>query len=244
MKFHTKLDVQRFLVEVNRIDLLGEAEKDFKPTNELIGTFIRKRQRLISGLKDFRKSQDSKSMWRRYRADIMRGIKRFHKSTEGKRFHRNLGRFIAGRTFMSGPSGIANSMKRESLNILEKADIIKALYSVSSHLMIELEYFHPVSIQVGLEHFVNQHITEIHSVVNKVLKDENLTDENRSLILLLTEATAIIKSFAKKSGKSEDEVEKIWKEIKSQLKSKGKVESDKDFFQNLVGILKIRLRVK
>ena len=244
MKFHSKLDSQLFLVEIKRTDLISHVEKDFKPTDELMGTFIKKRNGLITRLKDFRKSQASKSMWRKYRADILRGIKRFHKSTEGKRFHRNLGRFIASRIFMGGPLGISRDIKAEELSVYEKADFMKALYSASTHLMIELEYYHPIDEQIGLEEIIFNQLSELHIISDKVLRNENLTDENRSLILLLTETPAIIKSFAEKSGKSTEEVEKIWKEIKDQLKSQGKSDDDKDFFQNLVGILKKRLKIE
>jgi len=56
--------------------------------------------------------------------------------------------------------------------------------------------------------------------------------------------SSIVKSFAEKTGKSVAEVEKKWNEIKDQLKKSGKSEDDPGFFQNLVGVLKKRLKIE
>ena len=55
----------------------------------------------------------------------------------------------------------------------------------------------------------------------------------------MTETTGQIKSFADQSGKSVAEVEKLWDELKADLKKEGEVpEDDPEFFRRLVGRLK------
>ena len=51
----------------------------------------------------------------------------------------------------------------------------------------------------------------------------------------------IVKTIAKKCGKSVAEVEKIWQEVKDELHAAGEKESDKDFYLKLVGRVKFRL---
>lgn len=56
---------------------------------------------------------------------------------------------------------------------------------------------------------------------------------------------ALVKTLAKKSGKSESEVEKLWKEVKAQLKGQGMKESEgSKFFGTLVLVLKRKLGIK
>jgi hypothetical protein len=54
----------------------------------------------------------------------------------------------------------------------------------------------------------------------------------------------IIKSFAKKSGKSKPEVEKAWKGIEQSLLDQGHKKSDTNFYPMLVGALKKSLKLK
>ena len=51
----------------------------------------------------------------------------------------------------------------------------------------------------------------------------------------MSESTALIKSLADKSGKSVDDVEKIWNKIKGSLIKQGIKQSDPSFFKRLVG---------
>ena len=60
----------------------------------------------------------------------------------------------------------------------------------------------------------------------------------------ILETNAVISSFAKKSGKSEKEVEAMWKKIKASLLAQGHKESDDNFFALLVGSLKNSLHLK
>ena len=55
---------------------------------------------------------------------------------------------------------------------------------------------------------------------------------------------AVVKSFAKKTGKSIDQVEKIWNAIRDSLISSGHKETDDNFYAMLVGGLKKALKLK
>ena len=55
--------------------------------------------------------------------------------------------------------------------------------------------------------------------------------------------SGIIKSFAKKSGKSKKEVDKMWQKIKASLIDQGHSEKDKEFYPLLVGSLKKSLKL-
>lgn len=57
--------------------------------------------------------------------------------------------------------------------------------------------------------------------------------------------TPMIKTFASKSGKSVNAVEKIWKETKQELLDSGKhKEGDENFYPILVSIIKKKLHLK
>jgi hypothetical protein len=55
---------------------------------------------------------------------------------------------------------------------------------------------------------------------------------------------SVIKSFAKKSGKSEAEVEKMWDSVKASLIKGGASESDENFYPKLTGIVKKNLKLE
>lgn len=55
--------------------------------------------------------------------------------------------------------------------------------------------------------------------------------------------SSLVKSFADKTGKSIDQVEKIWKDSKSEL-MKDKATSDPSFFPVLTSIVKRKLGIK
>ena len=55
----------------------------------------------------------------------------------------------------------------------------------------------------------------------------------------------LIKSFAKKSGKSEDEVERLWNKAEDIVKKEyEKTKDDDSFYPILVGILKKMLKIE
>lgn len=55
--------------------------------------------------------------------------------------------------------------------------------------------------------------------------------------------TPMMKTFAKKSGRSLPEVEKMWISVKQSLVDGGTVESDPSFYPKLVGIMKKNLKI-
>jgi hypothetical protein len=54
----------------------------------------------------------------------------------------------------------------------------------------------------------------------------------------------IVKSFADKTNKSVDEIEKLWDKAKIQAKEQGKKESDDTFYPYVTGILKKMLKLE
>jgi len=54
----------------------------------------------------------------------------------------------------------------------------------------------------------------------------------------------IIKPFADKSGKSEEEVERLWKKAKQIAVDDGRAEEDENFYPYVVGILKKMLNIE
>lgn len=55
---------------------------------------------------------------------------------------------------------------------------------------------------------------------------------------------ALVKSFAKKSGKSVEDVEKMWKDVKASLVKQGDDVDDDKFYAKLVGIMKKNLKLE
>lgn len=56
--------------------------------------------------------------------------------------------------------------------------------------------------------------------------------------------SSLIKSFAKKSGKSEEDVERLFKKIKQSVKDGGTSETDESFHARVVGGLKRGLKIE
>jgi len=61
---------------------------------------------------------------------------------------------------------------------------------------------------------------------------------------LINEKAPVIASFAKRSGKSEKDVEAMWHKIKKSLIDQGHKESDDNFFPLLTGSLRNSLKIK
>jgi hypothetical protein len=243
VKFQSDRDAKLFLIEIGRMDEIANATRELKPTDEMIGLLKKARRGVSRGLKSFRRSQAGKQSWRKHSAEIMRGIKAFHRSTEGKRFHRNLSRFLLRKEFTGYLTGRPLASRNESMDFWEKADVIKAVSSAKTHLFIELEYYHPLYEQMGLEELALNHLSELSNIEQKILHDELISESDYSLLGLLTETNAVVKSLADKSGKSADEVEKMWKKIKQSLIDQGKSEDDENFFALLTGSLKNALKI-
>jgi hypothetical protein len=238
VKFNSDLDAQLFAIELGISESLDSYNKEYEPTNEQMGLFLKKRSKLESTIKSHRKSQIQKGNWRKNRAGMMRGIKAFHKSVEGKRFHRNLGNFLATR-LLGNDYGRPNNP-----SVSESIESLKALNSAKTHLYIELEYYHQVHEQVELDEFTyNYAHTLFRDIENKIIKQRNLTENEIQFLFDITENAAVIKSFADKSGKSVKDVENMWNGIKSSIEKSGKKESDDGFYKLLVGTLKKQLNL-
>jgi hypothetical protein len=238
VKFHTESDVLLFLADLGELQAMSENLEAFEPTNEQMGTFLKKRDRLESALKNHRKSQIQKGNWRKNRSKMMKGIKSFHKSVTGKRFHRNLGNFLATRLTGSDYGRSNNSSTNENIEFL------KSLNSAKTHLYIELGYYHQVYEQVELEDFTfNYAYSLFRTIETKMLNDTKLTENEIQFLFDITETAAVVKSFADKSGRDVEEVEELWSSIRNGLLKAGKSEEDDGFYKMLVGILKKQLNL-
>lgn len=221
----------KFINEKDKV--LYDAEVKASGLNEF--EFIKKRRERVKVLKDFRKSQNQKANWRKNRWKIMKGIKAFAKSTEGKKFHRKLGTFLATRDF-------------GGLRYNEALELIPIISSVLTHTFIELDYWRSFDEEVEYGVFSDEVLEECLGIMNKI-KDFNssvqgvcLLGDHEDFLLRLCETNALVVSFAKKYGKSEKEIEKLWNDTKEIVKANYNVtEKDDRFYQLLVGILKKRL---
>jgi len=151
------LDRSRFLVDLNRVDLL-ETKDVPKELHEL---FLKKRRPLVNQVKDFRRSQRSKAAWRRNRYSMLKGIRTWSKSLRAKKFHRQLGRFLATRI-----------TKNDEALLLEIPDTLKALSSLRTHIYIESAYYR--SLEDDVDHFelLEYTIPLLNSLELKLLNEE------------------------------------------------------------------------
>lgn len=230
MKFLDITDIHFFLIEIGQTDLIPSVTEGFSPSEEQIKLFIKKRDKINKALVDKEKSNNTKSLWRSNRAKMMKGIKRFHKSTKGKRFHRAMSRFM-----INNP--------QENLTIFQKAEISKAISSVKTHLYIELEYYQPIFERIETEQLVVSTVPVLNRIESKIFDDKNLSDNDIEMLYSLIEVNALIKSFADKTGKTEDEIDQKWNDIKKALKKQGHSETDLNFYGLLVSILKKSLKI-
>lgn len=192
--------------------------------------FIQKRKGLISQLKDFRKSAQQKHNWRANRWKHLVGLRRFHRSTEGKKFHRKLGDFLANRHF-------GNKSSKQS----ENYELILALSSLQTHALLESEYFMEILEACEYEEFTDYLIGEIGTLFVSLQNETFDFNEWEEFLLRLCETNAVVQSFADKTGKSVDTIEKYWKDIKQGLLDSGKKEDEDGFYAILVSTLKKKL---
>lgn len=230
MKFLTDNDAKLFLIEVGNTSKISEATKEYTPSKVEEGIFIKKRRRHETALKDHDQSRKSKEGWRRNRTKMMKGIKSYHKSTEGKRFHKRLGRFLASRLTRNDENGIL--------------EYLKGVSTAKTTLITELEFYHPLVEQVELEEMVLEYaIPLLNSIETRIIKGEELTEDEFDFLLDITETSEVVLALANKSNVSVETIEKYWKEIKSALLRDGKKESDEQFYGLLVSILKKKLNL-
>ena len=239
MKFNSINDAKMFLLEVGEsLSKYTDSElENFQPAQEMVEGLFISRRGVESGIRNYKKSSDMKAMWRKNRHKFMSGIKAFHSSTKGKQFHRKLGRFLATRMF-------DDKTLLSNVSFYERCEDLKSLNSAKTHLFIECEFYHPLVEQIELETIVTDYsIRLFNDIESKILYNQELNEDETDFLLDIVETSALIKSFAEKTGKSEAEIETMWQDIKSGLIKSGKKESDESFYALLVTALKNKLNL-
>ena len=238
MKFNSVLDVQTFLVEAKAFDKLNKVKsKDYVPTNEELGSFLKARSPLVKKLKNYRKSANSKAAWRQNRTKMMKGIKAFHKSVKGKRFHKRLGRFMATRI-------VRSKEKNEDAYdmLLLKQGYLKGLNAAKQHILVELEYFHQLQEQVEIEEFLIEYAFPLFKDVEEaILSDRDLSPDEQIFLFDLIEESAIKQAVSEKAGLEFAQIEKVWNAINIDLNGKGVDNCTDDYYPQLISCLKKNL---
>ena len=181
IKFNSDLDLKLFLCEVGEFEEISKLTDDYKPSDELVEKFLKKRKKLINNLKDFRKSQNQKQNWRRKKTSIMRGIKKFHRSTEGKRFHRSLDRFNSVREHLSAET-----------HLVENLEFLKGISSLKTHLLIEAHYFRDVEGELDFHAFFEEVIPFLDTLSSRILQNNfNLNLEEQELLSYLVDRSKV-----------------------------------------------------
>lgn len=234
MKFSSVLDVQTFLLEVGAFSKISESlTKDYKPTSEELGSFIKKRTEYVGKIKDYRKSANQKANWRENRTKMMKGIKAFHKSVEGKRFHRKMGRFLASRITRKTNESLGYN------GFLEQLDFLVGLNSVKQHLYVEMDYFHQANVQIELEEMVLEYaIPTFRSLEEKIINGQELTEDELVFAIDLVSDEALILSLAEVLNKDSVQVKNLVNEQVEKLEKEGIAKEDKWFYPKLVECLK------
>ena len=239
MKFSSTHDVQQFLIEIDRRDLLDEITSKFEPDQKMCELFVKKRKKLITGLKDFRKRQTQKGNWRKSRWKYLKGIRDYHKSSQGKRFHRSLGRFLATR------EQYTSNMYPPDLG-----DFLKAVSSAKTHLFVMLEYYRPIDELVDVWLLLEEIIPDLTGIETKMMRGEfTLTETELDLLVRLTdnpdqprfkqkgefvEVAQLIKAFRERSTLSNKKVQELWEQAKTFVKQEHRESGDGERFYGLV----------
>jgi hypothetical protein len=161
-----------------------------------------------------------------------------HNSLEGKKFHRKLGKWLVDRE------------PGHFLDRFESSDLVSALSSFRTHILLELNYYKPFSEEVDFFNAVEAIIKLVDGYSAEILESvysyseflikEDLYDN----IIRILEPAGIIHSFALTSGKSEVEVEKLWREAQDVVKKEyNKGEDDEGFWALVTGTLKKMLGI-
>lgn len=216
MKFRTEQDKILFLVECDQPVPASLDLQNWEPDEEMQGLFIKKRADIVPKLKSFRRSQATKAQWRRDRYKLMQGIGTFHQSTAGKRFHRNMGRFLALRDF--GNSSLFAQARGENealqgpgpMSFEDRGSFLKALSSIKTHLYVESEYYNTLSSQVELDLLIEEVIDTFDRIERAVIMFGEVLFDDFDLLTYVVEDDSILRGLVERSGKTRDEVDKIW----------------------------------
>lgn len=200
--------------------------------------FIKKRKKLIEPYKDFRKSKDAEKGWRTARYTHLKGIRQFAKSVEGKKFHKNLANFLTNRE------------PGHFLNRYESSELVSHLSSFRTHILLELNYYKPLSEEVDFFNAVEAMIKLVDGYSAEILEsvygynEFEIKEDLYDNIVRILEPAGVIHSLALKSGKSEAEVERMWGEAQGIVKDEYKKgEDDEGFWALVTGTLKKMLGI-
>jgi len=142
-------------------------------------------------------------------------------------------------------SNFITATNLDSMSSLEELNFMKALSSLNTHLLIEMEYYHHLYQAVSLDNLYERFYALNQKVSDSFVKNTHisLTEVDLELLISLVETSSIISSFAKKTGKSTKSIDAMWKEIEDQLIKSGKTTKDDSFYPILVSILKKKLKL-
>ncbi len=187
LKFRDEKDRLALIIEAERPDLLHVAVEDYP--EEVTEIFLKTQRQRAKKLVDFRQSQTTSKQWRQNRWKMMRGIKNFHKSVKGKQFHRALGRFLATRIF--------DSDRLKSMTSL-RAEALKSVSSMRTHLYIESEYYMSIEEQIDFIIFLEYAIPTLSRVEIKLFEEDidEINQEELELLIRLVENKEFIKGMA------------------------------------------------
>lgn len=197
MKFLSKEDIFQFQAEIDELDASQSLDETYVPTEESKIKFYKKRGTILNPIKNFRRSQDAKRSWRLGKRKRIKAIKDYHNSTSGKQNSKKLAHFNATRII---------NPKNETFN---KYEILKCLSSISTHLFIMMEYYHPLHEEVELILFLEDLIPEIRRVEDRLMNEESLQEEDLDLLLHFSTDEDLIQNLAKISGKDSELCHKI-----------------------------------
>ena len=158
-----------------------------------------------------------------------------HNSVAGKKFHKNLATFIVNR--QPGDQHV--------LNRYESSELVSHLSSFRTHILLELNYYKPLSEEVDFFNAVEVMIKLVDGYSAEILEsvysynEFEIKEDLYDNIIRMLEPAGIIHAFALKSGKSEAEVEKLWGEAQDIVKDEYKKgEDDEGFWALVTGTLK------
>lgn len=201
--------------------------------------FIKKRKELIEPYKNFRKSENAKQGWRKSRYTYLKGIRELAKTWQYKQFHKKLANYVATRDV------------GHVLNRFESSELLSQLSSFRTHILLELNYYKPLSEEVEFFNAVEAMIKLVDGYSTQILEsiygynDFEIKEDLYDNIIRILEPAGIIHSFALKSGKSEAEVEDMWNKAQDIVKDEYKKgEDDEGFWALVTGTLKKMLDIK
>jgi hypothetical protein len=250
IKFQRPLDIQKFLIEIGKVDLALDVPENYTPSEAEFDTFIQARKPLIKKMRDFRRSIAAQNAWTQHRDSIMRGINKFHTSTHGKAFHRRLGTFLATRLHRGDAGGSSGS--DEGWSIYELGEVLKAVNSAKTHAYVEMEYYKSIDEDLDYWSFLEWLFEPMRQIEIKVY-DENcrvITPEEWDILIRLVEPSAIVNSIAELTGVSRQESDRdfskqLWEKAAQQVRStSNKGPEDQDFHPLLIDELRKILKAE